>query len=511
MKSRWALGNDVEWTAECPKPACHPESWSAEGGCETTNDPCSDTIKAWLAAGDDWGEKGADAPPGTWTAECPQPTCEYYETDPVTNKCPDANSDTDEGPLEGAITKACGGLVDPDDACDLGKDETMDDGQNVRLFSQCDCDRLGGEWYENKKVAGLGECYGEGGESYTWTCSKTRREEEAKNAMDHLKAVKGEQTARDKAYQDMLDEIANDPLQSKTGRDKKYAHDEEVIVPSQKPLHQDFFYYASVLAEDWASYGDEMKLTIMKEQNIPTSKLAELDGLAQDALQKEGWEDPDRATPSEWATGPDETQKAAFSALVDQQRQSFAAPFTPFPPVAVPIVPPSEPLPEAKPKETPLHDAFVQTYDMTPEDFMSRDNQEDIAQHNGRPVQEVRDEAEAARGGGRRRKNVGRGTQMSKQMTLSESQRPGKHHIQALQRHRIARQTVKIVPAHHRPVLLREMSPAATIGISGMGRTGGDIPRPNSSQQDWYYPTDLNFEAGAESSGNAGGAYMASF
>ena len=109
-------------------------------------------------------------------------------------------------------------------------------------------------------------------------------------------------------------------------------------------------------------------------------------------------------------------------------------------------------------------------------------------------------------------KKVGGSKQMSRQMGLCESQRPGRHHIQALQRRHIAHQTVKILPAQQRPVLLREQSQAATIGTSGMGvRKGGDIPRPTNSASDWYYPTDTNFEAGAQSSGNAGSGYSAHF
>ena len=100
-------------------------------------------------------------------------------------------------------------------------------------------------------------------------------------------------------------------------------------------------------------------------------------------------------------------------------------------------------------------------------------------------------------------KNRGRG-----QMTeLEYTQRPRAGHVRALQRRRAMTQTVKILPAQHRPVLLREVPVANSIGVSA---TGGDNPR--LTNPGWYYPSDSNFEARAETQGFAGlGRYSAAF
>jgi hypothetical protein len=115
-------------------------------------------------------------------------------------------------------------------------------------------------------------------------------------------------------------------------------------------------------------------------------------------------------------------------------------------------------------------------------------------------------------------KNVGYGRQMSKQMGLSESQRPLANHVRELQRRRAMAQTVKILPAQERPVLLREQSQAATIGTSGMGlpRHGGD--KPIKKDSDWYYPKAAFSQGGLTSGEQEGsgfshhaGQYSASF
>jgi len=90
---------------------------------------------------------------------------------------------------------------------------------------------------------------------------------------------------------------------------------------------------------------------------------------------------------------------------------------------------------------------------------------------------------------------------------LEYTQRPRAGHVRALQRRRAMTQTVKILPAQHRPVLLREVPVANSIGVSA---TGGDNPR--LTNPGWYYPSDSNFEARAETQGFAGlGRYSAAF
>jgi hypothetical protein len=136
-----------------------------------------------------------------------------------------------------------------------------------------------------------------------------------------------------------------------------------------------------------------------------------------------------------------------------------------------------------------------------------REAEEDEAMRRQEEEDEVirRQEEEKARYGGSSGYEKNRGRE---QMTeLEHTQRPNAGHVRALQRRRAMTQTVKILPAKHRPVLLREVPVANSIGVSA---TGGDNPR--LTNPGWYYPSDSNFEERAETQGFAGlGRYSAAF
>ena len=102
-----------------------------------------------------------------------------------------------------------------------------------------------------------------------------------------------------------------------------------------------------------------------------------------------------------------------------------------------------------------------------------------------------------------------------KMASLEASQRPGADKIRHYQKLYAKTRTVKIKPFEERPNLLGELPKVNSIGV-----WGGDKPRPAGAESDWYYPKDLSFEEGAESSGSqaasavarsSGGCYNCSF
>ena len=519
MKMRWALNSPGEpptWTAECPKPDCDPEDWDAETGCSTLvvnpDDPvsvCAGHIREWLKKGDEWGEEGMGetAPEGTWTASCPQPKCAYWDTD-KDGKCEEeADEDTEDGPLASAAKKSCGGQVDPDEeACDLGQFTASKEW----AYSQCDCDRLGGDWEAvpgwdgGVGTAGtLGICWKDESheERYNDACEvkKKAEEEEVEKTLESIRKKQGEEAAAAAKAKKDADDLA----------DFKTSHNGRT--PAEEGQHQQDL--------NWIAYQDtQNKLAQGQDAFIKDPNAPKTDGdwtsferwyatnVSSEDLEENGWQMP--VPPADfyeryWLHDYDVSLKEALARWKNSRKETPKPPPSLFQPLPMPT---PEPEPEVvEPEQFTASQSVAAPEEMTGEEefqakygigFDAAHAQESEYDPDSDFIRDLR------RSGGK--KNGGR-KQMSRQMGLCESQRPGRHHIQALQRRHIAHQTVKILPAQQRPVLLREQSQAATIGTSGMGvRKGGDIPRPTNSASDWYYPTDTNFEAGAQSSGNAG-------